>query len=74
MTDFDFQAHDAIVEWMRSKGVTSLEVGSLKIVLGPAPRAETPVTEEQRTAEQLAQRRRDLDILFSASSIRPKKP
>lgn len=74
MDKFDFDAHEQIVQWMRSNGVLTLEIPGLKLILGPPPRETAPVTEEQRVSEQMSQRRRELDILFSASSIRPRTP
>lgn len=74
MDQFDFHAHDQIVQWMRNNGVITLEIHGLKIQLGPAPRDTTqPQTEEQRHSEEMSKRRRELDILFSASSVRPRQ-
>jgi hypothetical protein len=70
---FDYDAHSAIVQWMRSNGVLTLEIDGLKIHLGPAPAVPLQPTEEQRQSEDMHRRRRELDILFSATSMRPKQ-
>ena len=47
MTDMD-----AVVEWMRSRGVTHYQHRDLTLTLGPAPVAVTPAVAPERDVEK----------------------
>lgn len=73
INDDPFADHDALVDWMRSRGVVHYKRGDVEILLGPEPRKPAPpmdvsqAVQDARDAEQNGREPTDEEILFMAS-------